>query len=61
MDFQFKRLTIGLSFKFIPHIKIGIRKRVMFFNKRKNEWQTVPKTFVVDLIIVSFEIGLLLN
>lgn len=61
MNFQFYRFFLGFSYDPQINIKIGIRKRVSIFNKRKQEWQLISKIFVVDIMGWTLETGFLLN
>jgi hypothetical protein len=61
VELQLKRLFIGVGLYFHPHFKIGIKKRVNIYNKRKNEWQLINKMFIIEFLFLSFGMGVLLD
>lgn len=61
MYIQINRLFLGLGLYFHPHLKIGIKKRMNIFNERKQEWQLIPRVFVVEFLFISFGLGVLLD
>lgn len=57
MEFQIKRFFFGFGFYFHPHLKIGIKRRMNVFNKRKNEYQHPKIVFVIEFLFLSLGFG----